>query len=119
MLLLFIVVLTLKFFVTNIVKEKFNIQADPLADLPVNQTHKWVNKLVFASMILFILLAIVVNELFIFGSVLAIMISNGIDIAVRYKFEKEEKQYILTIVDTIFFIILLVGITVLYFNNYY
>lgn len=117
MLLLLIALLIIRFLLTSYVREKYNIIRGSHSYPPINNTHKWVNRLLLILFIVSILLAFFVNPLFVYVFSLVIVIYPVFNAFMEYKHEKEEKEYIVTSINALLVIFLVIGVSSFHYIN--
>lgn len=110
MLIFTIVVLLIMFIVSAILKKKYNIQQDFAPLRYYSKAHKWVERTLFLGFVIIIIL-VYMNytsaELYLFLGYLVILF--GYRTYMEYKHEREEKEYLLTLVLTCSALVLFVG----------
>ncbi|WP_366518597.1 DUF4181 domain-containing protein [uncultured Psychrobacillus sp.] len=103
-----VIYLVLRYFI----RQKYNISTHQR--LFVNTTQKWIEIILLVlSCILFVLFWIMEDWVFVYLIMAVLVVLLCLRAFVSYKYEREERQYMITLVDLgaycIFFCILLVG----------
>ena len=110
-----IIVIAIKFIVTKLLRKKFNIITYPNSDRYINNTHKWGEGILrLLAITLFILSYFF--EYLIFGLVFILLLMLIFSAYMEYKHEREEREYIITIAETLMYLILIIGAPILYFS---
>lgn len=101
------------------IRKKFHIQSiNP--DTPINNTHKWVGRIVITLVILCLICGYIFYDyfelIFLLIGALAVF-SNGFDTYMEYKHDREEKEYLVNSVSFIGSIVVLIGAIYFMYNS--
>lgn len=87
------------YLLTKFIRQKYNI-IDPRRIRYVNDTHKWVEiSLVILAVIVFVLFLFKLNLVWLSLFVVISSVGKIFRAIFEYKYEREEKEYIITLVD--------------------
>jgi Domain of unknown function (DUF4181) len=109
-------VIVLSFLVTFIVRKRYNIPSEYGLYRHVNNLHKWVERILlifFGTSLIIFVFVFSFTEVYLFAIGYFIILS-GVRAIMEYKYDREEKQYVIEIIWMISASILFVGI--LYFT---
>lgn len=114
-----ICVILIRSLLTLFVRKKYTIEVDVFPYRTVNKTHKIVTRIVIILIIIYFMGLWFSTYLERFDILLLITItfSNGFTAFVEYKYEREEKDYIISLISTLSSFILLVGLLFYLFNT--
>ena len=110
-----IFIVAIKFLLTKFHRKKYNIIIYPNSDRYINNTHKLVERVLISIAITLLILSYFFVYLII-GIAFIALILLLFQAYMEYKYEQEEKEYILTILDTITYLIVIIGAPILYFT---
>ncbi|WP_042148687.1 DUF4181 domain-containing protein [Paucisalibacillus sp. EB02] len=105
-----ITVLVIIFIINTYLKKKFDIEQDFAPLRYYSKTHKWVERTLFIGFVILIVLVYITYtsaEIYLFLGYAVILF--GFRTTMEYKYEREEKEYLLTLVLTIGVLVLFVG----------
>jgi ABC-type Fe3+ transport system permease subunit len=109
-----IFIVAIKFLLTKFLRKKYNIIIYPNSDRYINNTHKLVERVLIIIAITLIILSYFFVYLIIGIAFIGIILLL-FQAYMEYKYEQEEKEYIITIVETFMFLIVIIGAPILYF----
>lgn len=112
-------VLLIQSLLTLYVRKKYTIEVNVFPYRTVNKTHKFVTRILIILIIIYFIGLWFTNyfELFAILLLITIIFLNGFTAFVEYKYEREEKDYIISLISTLSSFILLVGLLFYLFNT--
>lgn len=116
---LYLSVYAIQFLLKKFVRKKYNIEPDPEGYRTyVNNEHKRGLYILGALTIFFLVLAYIVEQPVLIGAfVISAIMLVGFGAFMEFRYERERKGFIISIIETISFSILVIGIVLLIMND--
>lgn len=109
-------VLAIMLIFIKFIRKKYNIVPYPKPYRHINNIHKWGERFLILLAIILFILSYIIEWYLIFGFAIASCIANGFRAYMEYKHQREEKEYIITFIETLGISIILVGLPIFYFG---
>ncbi|GGA92978.1 DUF4181 domain-containing protein [Ornithinibacillus halotolerans] len=109
-----IVVFALEFLFVKFIRKKFNITVYPNSERYINQTHKQSERILLLIAVTLFILSYFFNYLIV-GFAVTLLYALVYRAYMEFRFEREEREYVITIVKSLAFLVVITGAPLIYF----
>ncbi|WP_047985448.1 DUF4181 domain-containing protein [Ornithinibacillus californiensis] len=111
-------VLIIRFLLVKFLRKRYKIIPYLEQNRYINKTHEGLVYIIRIIAIVFLILSFFIqNLILIIGFAISLCVGVGFQAFMEYKYEREEKEYIITLIDILVYIVLISGVFLSYFNG--